>query len=113
MAALMKPQKRNSPIIIGGIGGSGTRVIAEILTLLDVYLGRALNKSLDNLWFTALFKRRDLFEKNPEIRKGEIREGLDILTEAMIGRRFLFNDLRSRVALYTKDIWLWRFRRRQ
>lgn len=41
---------------IGGLGGSGTRVVAHILNELDVYLGCDLNVYFDNLLFTRLFK---------------------------------------------------------
>ena len=75
----MKQINRNSPVIIGGIGGSGTRVVAEILMRIGIYLGHTLNASLDNLWFTALFKRLDLFKKEQDERKAEIKKGLDIL----------------------------------
>ena len=39
----------SSPICIGGVGGSGTRVVAEILQQLGFCLGNNTNKSLDNL----------------------------------------------------------------
>ncbi|HVC29375.1 MAG TPA: sulfotransferase [Gammaproteobacteria bacterium] len=45
------------PVAIGGLGGSGTRLIASILKETGFYLGEALNKPLDNLWFSLLFKR--------------------------------------------------------
>ena len=47
-----------APIAVGGIGGSGTRVIAALLLACGVYMGSDLNEALDNLWFTFLFKRR-------------------------------------------------------
>ena len=46
-----------SPIVIGGLGGSGTRVFAEALLDAGVDLGRLFNGAYDNLVFTALFKR--------------------------------------------------------
>ena len=49
--------RRSSPLAIGGIGGSGTRVIARLLLELGHDMGSDLNDSLDNLWFTLLFKR--------------------------------------------------------
>lgn len=45
------------PVFVGGIGGSGTRVLAALLKALGYHIGEDLNDSLDNLWFTALFKR--------------------------------------------------------
>jgi hypothetical protein len=45
------------PIIaIGGLGGSGTRVYADILWHCGIFIGDDLNESLDNLLFTRLFK---------------------------------------------------------
>ncbi|MBT9291722.1 sulfotransferase [Prosthecodimorpha staleyi] len=46
------------PVAIGGIGGSGTRIVATLLQRLGRVIGDDLNESLDNLWFTLLFKRR-------------------------------------------------------
>ncbi len=54
------PDKPQPPVAIGGIGGSGTRLIAEILLSLGYYMGSDLNQENDNLWFTLLFKRRDV-----------------------------------------------------
>jgi Sulfotransferase family len=51
------PNNLRSPVAIGGLGGSGTRLIARILRDSGFYLGDALNNSLDNLWFSLLFKR--------------------------------------------------------
>jgi hypothetical protein len=49
-----------APVAIGGVGGSGTRVVAGILSLLGFHLGGDLNPALDNLWFTLLFKRLEI-----------------------------------------------------
>ena len=46
-----------SPVFVGGIGGSGTRILATLLRALGYHIGEDLNDSLDNLWFTAFFKR--------------------------------------------------------
>lgn len=52
------------PIMVGGVGGSGTRVVAEILLDLDIYLGSDFNGwPLDNLWFTFLLKRPSWYRK--------------------------------------------------
>jgi hypothetical protein len=52
------------PVAVGGIGGSGTRVIATFLHMSGFYLGDDLNQALDNLWFTLLFKRRSVLLEN-------------------------------------------------
>lgn len=49
------------PVAVGGIGGSGTRLIAQILRHLGYYMGDDLNEAGDNLWFTLLFKRPELW----------------------------------------------------
>ena len=100
----MQQINRNSPVIIGGIGGSGTRIVAEILIHIGIHLGHTLNASLDNLWFTALFKRLDLFKKEHGERKAEIKKGLDIFTEAMVGGSVLSDDFRRRLSDYVRDI---------
>ncbi|MFC1601847.1 sulfotransferase, partial [Candidatus Sumerlaeota bacterium] len=48
------------PIAVGGMGGSGTRLIAQILEQLGYFLGGDFNRAQDNLWFTLLFKRSDI-----------------------------------------------------
>lgn len=46
------------PVAIGGVSGSGTRVLAGLLKECGYYIGSDLNAALDNLWFAALFARR-------------------------------------------------------
>lgn len=46
----------NNPIIITGIGGSGTRVIVKILSFFDFNFGNDLNRANDDLLFTLIFK---------------------------------------------------------
>lgn len=53
-------------VAVGGVGGSGTRVIAHVLDALGVYLGEDRNEALDNLWFTLLFKHREILDFPPE-----------------------------------------------
>ena len=43
------------PIVIGGTGGSGTRLIAQMLMAAGVDLGRSVNGSLDALAFVPLY----------------------------------------------------------
>ena len=52
MSATVSP-----PLVIGGLGGSGTRVVADIVLAQGWYLGQDLNRAKDNLLFTLLFKR--------------------------------------------------------
>lgn len=49
------------PVAIGGVGGSGTRVIAAIVESLGFDPGGNLNRPRDDLTFTVLFKRPDAY----------------------------------------------------
>jgi hypothetical protein len=51
------PEGYGPPLVVAGIGGSGTRVAAQLLIELGFYLGDDLNSALDNLTSTFLFKR--------------------------------------------------------
>ena len=52
------PSNRQGPVIIGGLGGSGTRVYAELMRHAGFHVGSRLNTACDNLWVTLLLKRR-------------------------------------------------------
>lgn len=80
----MKNLIESSPVAIGGVGGSGTRVIAEILKELNFYIGNDLNSANDNLWFTLIFKRPKWLAKNMNNPK-EIFKGFSIFENAMKG----------------------------
>lgn len=70
-----------APVAIGGVGGSGTRLIAQILELLGFYMGSYQNESSDNLWFTLLFKRTDLWPL--EENQKDIQRSADIFLKGM------------------------------
>ncbi|WP_169713577.1 sulfotransferase family protein [Paludifilum halophilum] len=61
--------RREAPVVIGGVGGSGTRVVAELLKEMGFYLGK-LNTSNDNRTFASLFRRPQWLirnhKRNPE-----------------------------------------------
>lgn len=77
-----------APIIVGGGGGSGTRVIAEALRASGVYIGRDLNTALDNLWFTFLFKHFGILGSavlGDETRLPDFGDELRLLKQGMFG----------------------------
>lgn len=80
------------PIAIGGVGGSGTRVVARMLHDVDFYMGSHLNDAYDNLWFTLLLRRTYWLEKANE---KEIQFAIQLFDEAMKGK--LKPDFRQRV----------------
>jgi hypothetical protein len=74
-----------SPVAIGGVGGSGTRVVAQFLNEIGFYIGQDLNHANDNLWFTLLFKRPKWFRRVSESNPEEILNGLKIFEKLMAG----------------------------
>lgn len=74
-------RRYDDPVVVGGIGGSGTRLIAECLIRLGYFLGSDLNEANDNLWFTLLFKRIDILSASDE----EFDELLEIVLLGMRG----------------------------
>jgi hypothetical protein len=43
------------PVVVGGVGGSGTRVVAEMLEALGIFMGDDLNDAHDNLTLSRVF----------------------------------------------------------
>ena len=77
----------SGPVIIGGVGGSGTRVVAEIIEHFGFYIGKDLDKARDNLWFLLLFKRPRWYRRAQHNRQN-IFAGLSLFTNAMLHRKF-------------------------
>ena len=83
MQLMLKNDELSRPVIIGGVGGSGTRVVAEIINHLGFYIGDDLNPAKDNLWFLLLFKRPRWFSRARH-DKHKIFTGLRLLSKAML-----------------------------
>jgi Sulfotransferase family len=79
----------SGPVAIGGIGGSGTRLVAAIVRELGFYLGSDLNEPLDNLWFTILLKRPRWYARDVESGARGVHRMLRILEHAMTGNERL------------------------
>lgn len=73
-----------SPVVIGGVGGSGTRVVAEIVSAMGWHLGDDLNEAGDALGFTLLFKHPRWLE---ERRAARAVRSLHLLARAQRGLR--------------------------
>lgn len=100
-----------APIAIGGVGGSGTRLVAAMLKEAGIYIGDDLNKANDNLWFTLLFKQTNLLECPGE----KIRPLIDIFAHGMMGRHIwekehveMIEGLASENRSYCSKYWLQR-----
>lgn len=81
------------PVAIGGIGGSGTRLIAGLLRDAGIFMGEDLNASNDLLWFTLLFK----YERVCDIDDEQFDRLVDILASGLSGGAPLDAPSRARV----------------
>lgn len=81
MKNLNSPDYYTYPVVIGGVGGSGTRLITRILNELGFFMGSDLNEAYDNLWFTLLFKRKGILT----VPEDEFSELVEIFLKGMSG----------------------------
>ena len=79
--SMSRQARRVAPVAIGGVGGSGTRLIAQLLMEVGFYLGDDLNEANDTLWFTLLFKRPEILR----VAECEFAQSLDIFIARMTG----------------------------
>ena len=96
------------PIVVGGLGGSGTRVVEEILRQVHVDTGTDLNTAGDNRWFTFLCKlpRWDLDARAPD---SPAVRALAILEKAMTGcSGFTADDRRHITESFRRSRRWWR-----
>lgn len=66
MSEYVIEDRDSAPVVIGGVGGSGTRLVAHLLREQGVSFAGELNEALDNLWFSLLFVRRSILLQPPE-----------------------------------------------
>ncbi|WP_144213672.1 sulfotransferase [Shewanella donghaensis] len=78
----------NQPLIIGGLGGSGTRVICKIAQELGYFMGSDLNASEDNLTFTYLFKEITFKTATSKLK----HQKLNILAKHLTAERVEWNE---------------------
>ena len=82
------------PVAVGGVGGSGTRLIAGLLRDSGIFMGNQLNASNDLLWFTLLFKHEHACDMEDE----EFDQLVDILVAGLAGGAPLDAGALARVA---------------
>jgi hypothetical protein len=75
----------DAPLVIGALGGSGTRVPAQALIAAGAFLGTELNPARDNLVFTALFRRPRWAARAGDAR---VRRQLDTFVRYMRRHRY-------------------------
>lgn len=79
----MTDNTRIKPVVaIGGMGGSGTRLVASVFQGMGIDLGSVLNGALDNLAFTFFLKRPLWFKNHP--CDADIREAVELFNAHMV-----------------------------
>jgi len=91
------------PIVVGGVGGSGTRVVAQLLLDLDVDLGNDLNVELDDRWFNLLFYRPTWLPAALGDGVRSIDPGLDLMRKRSLGDHRMTARERSFVVCAWRD----------
>lgn len=93
-------------MVIGGVGGSGTRLPALLLCELGFHLGGLLNAELDNLWFALLFRRPSWYREKP----AQVPIALRLFTKAMEGEPSLDHAEKAllRAAVRERDVRIFR-----
>lgn len=86
------------PVAIGGLGGSGTRLIAQILMDAGIFLGDDLNSASDNLTFTFFFKRPKEFK----LSGNWVQPNIQIFEKYMQGKSFSISDWKTFLKAYFK-----------
>ena len=77
------------PLIIGGLGGSGTRVVAKLAIDLGFDMGFDLNEELDGRWFNLLFYRPDWLPTWFGKSGDEVATGLALMRKRAHGEHLL------------------------
>jgi len=77
------------PVVVGGVGGSGTRVVAQMMLGMGFDMGNDLNEPLDDLWFNLLFYRPTWLSNEPRLAADPIPVGLDLMRKRAFGQRRL------------------------
>lgn len=90
---------RGPHVAIGGVGGSGTNLIAAITRKLGVNIGFDVNSSQDNLAWTLLFKRPEAWS----LDDAALAKDLAIFVAAMTASRPLTAEEGHRITQLARD----------
>ena len=82
----MKKYFNSDPILVGGVGGSGTRVVTEILKQSGIFMGGNLNESNDNMQIAKEF---------PNMR--------DVIQNRGTGYKRFTRNLKNQIRFNSKD----------
>ncbi len=82
----MSSRYHQPTLAIGGLGGSGTRAIAQLFSELGYFMGYDLNLPMDNLLYTLLFKRKNVFL----LMENELKYRIDLFYKILSTDELLF-----------------------
>jgi hypothetical protein len=92
---------QSSPVAVGGVGGSGTRVVSRALGILGYFMGHDLNEAGDNLDFTLFFKRPEILT----VTHVDFCRTVSIFVRLMQGQGVAESDRDFVTALTRADRW--------
>jgi hypothetical protein len=93
---------------IGGVGGSGTRVLAEIVNRVGFAFGPDHNDALDNLWFTLLFKYRVEARLHSLLSSGSVAAGPGSRSSTVEGRQRAYGTSIDSEQITSCKTWAWK-----
>ena len=96
---MREPLLNRSYISIGGVGGSGTRLVASLLISSGLQIGRDINASNDTLSFTLFFKDRAILTASED----EFDRRLTIFLKHLNAVQLSAHDLEFAGSLSIKD----------
>ncbi|KAA3623320.1 MAG: sulfotransferase [Proteobacteria bacterium] len=79
----------DSPVVIAGVGGSGTRVVAACVQGMGTYLGQDLNGAIDDWWFILLLRRPLWYRDASRDGTAHIEDYLTLHRDLLLGRESL------------------------
>lgn len=94
---------RSAPVVIGGVGGSGTRVVTNILTESGFYMGECREPTKDNRFFTSLFYGiPDGFTNLSKFEQTRMNKALGVFEEAMFSN---FESNLKKASALMRGLW--------
>jgi len=95
----------SDPIIISGVGGSGTRIVAELIKQMGIFIGSDLNHANDNMQIARSFPQfRDRIQNNILTTPSELQIFISSTLDAF--EKQMYQDF-SQQTLQTKG-WGWK-----
>jgi len=104
------PHNPQSPVVVGALGGSGTRLIAQILIKLGYFLGEEIDNQVDTLTYTRIFQRPSWLKSCAD---NELNRHIGLFDRFMRGERWSLADLRLYLKALFSDATITGNRRRE